>query len=311
MTATPAIVSWGIATVLAVTLAGCGLGAGHTPTAVTLTVTRDFGSRVLTHRGAPRVRGQETVMSLLMRNYGVSTRYGGKFVQSIDGLTGGQESGAPVDWFYFDNGVQASKGAADTVVHPGDAIWWDRHDWSQTEDVPAVVGSFPQPFLTGITGKRLPVRIECDDVGGTACQAVAAHLRGIGVPAAIAGLGVTGGPLTLRVLVGPWSRIGGDAGAREIQAGPRESGIYARFSSDGRSLTALDQRGRALAPMSGDTGLVAATRNAEDAPVWLITGTDARGVELAAEGLRADVLHDRFAAAFHAGAVISLPQVSG
>src|ERR1700727_705833 len=139
-------------------LAGCGIGAGKAPTSVHLLVTSGFGASVLRSSSAPHVSGQQTVMSLLMRNAHVQTRYGGGFVQSIDGLAGGHQGSEPVDWFYFVNGIEASKGAASTNVNPGDSIWWDRHDWSQTETVPAVVGSFPQPFLNGIAGKRLPVR---------------------------------------------------------------------------------------------------------------------------------------------------------
>lgn len=89
----------------AAALVGCGLGAGPAPTAVQLLVTRDFGGHVLHQTGAPKVSGQETVMSLLMRNYQVGTRYSGGFVQSIDGLSGGQEASRPVDWFYYVNGV--------------------------------------------------------------------------------------------------------------------------------------------------------------------------------------------------------------
>ena len=44
-------------------LAGCGLGPGSTPKDVRLTVTRDFGARVLYGTRAPKVVGQETVMS--------------------------------------------------------------------------------------------------------------------------------------------------------------------------------------------------------------------------------------------------------
>ncbi len=151
-------------------LSGCGLGAGPAPRAVSLLVTTGFGDRVLHEAGHPRTAGQETVMSLLLRNYAVSTRFGGGFVQAIDGLSGGQQGGAPIDWFYYVNGVQAAKGAAATNVHPGDHIWWDLHDWSQTEDVPAVVGSFPEPFLNGLDGKRLPVRVECAKADAPAAQ---------------------------------------------------------------------------------------------------------------------------------------------
>jgi hypothetical protein len=144
-----------------VVLAGCGLGAGSTPSGVKLLVTSEFGARVLPASHPLEVKGQETAMSLLVRNYPVVTSDGGGFVQSVDKLSGGQVAGQPVAWFYYVNGVEATKGAAATNVHSGDRIWWDRHDWSQTEGVPAVVGSFPEPFLNGVEGKRLPVRVEC------------------------------------------------------------------------------------------------------------------------------------------------------
>ena len=152
------------AATVAAALAGCGLGAGPAPGGVHLTVTRDFGAHVLGETAAPQVKGAETVMSLLVRNNTdkVTTKYGGGFVQSIAGQSGGQEAGGdPLDWFYYVNGIEAPKGAAATNVHPGDHIWWDLHDWSQTDDVPAVVGSYPEPFLNGTEGKRLPVRVEC------------------------------------------------------------------------------------------------------------------------------------------------------
>jgi len=294
----------------AVLLTGCGLGAGPAPSAVQLTVTRDFGETIINRSGALKVKGQETVMSLLMRNYTVATRYGGGFVQSIDGVSG-QPGATPLDWFYYVNGVQAGLGAAASDVHPGDHIWWDRHDWSQTEDIPAVVGSFPEPFLNGIGGKRYPVRVECSKVGAYACNTVSGRLAAAGVPAAIAGLGSGAEPLTLRVIVGPWSQIGGDLGAQGIQRGPRASGVYATFSPDASTLTPLDQDGRRLPALGAGTGLIAATRNGEDAPVWVITGTDGHGVELAARDFSQPDLEDHFAVALVPGRVLALPEARG
>src|SRR5579862_3065766 len=187
---TPRVLGVGAAVALLVAaLAGCGLGAGPAPSAITLTVTRDFGVHAVRMASPPRVHGQETVMSLLMRNATVATRYGGGFVQSVDGSSGGSTGGQPSDWFYYVNGVEAPQGAASTNVHPGDHIWWDLHDWSQSDSVPAVVGSYPEPFLNGIGGKRLPVRIECATVSSVPCQMVSSRLRALGVPAAIAAIG--------------------------------------------------------------------------------------------------------------------------
>jgi hypothetical protein len=301
----------GLATALVLPLAaGCGLGAGPAPSAVQLTVTRGFGVKVLLSWKAPHVRGQETVMSLLTRNATVSTRYGGGFVQSINGTSGGQEQGQPVDWFYYVNGVEASKGAAATNVHPGDHIWWDRHDWSQTDDVPAVVGSFPEPFLNGVDGKRLPVRVECAIVAGYACRTVTARLRALGVPAAVAAMGSGGEPQTLRVVVAPWTEVKGDPSVQGIERGPRASGVYARFSADGRTLTLLDQNGRPARALAAGAGLIAATRKAEDAPVWVVTGTDAAGMERAAGAFKETTLHDRFALAVTELGVVEVPRVS-
>jgi hypothetical protein len=191
-------------------------------------------------------------MSLLMRNATVQTRYGGGFVESIDGLSGGREAGRPVDWFYYVNGMQAAKGAAETDVRPGDRVWWDLHDWSQTEEVPAVVGSFPEPFVHGLEGRRLPVRLECADLEADPCRTVAARLRAAGAILGLAGIGPSGGaPNTLRVLVGTWPQVRGDPGAQSIEQGPRTSGVYARISGAGRTLALLDGQGATVRTLSG------------------------------------------------------------
>lgn len=299
--------------VIAALLCGCGLGAGPAPGGVRLTVTREFGSRQVKPRDGLHVRGQETIMSLLMRNFTVGTRYGGGFVESIDGHSGGSAGGEPIDWFYYVNGVEAAQGAAQTTVHRGDVIWWDLHDWSQAQEVPAVVGSFPEPFLHGVEGKRLPVRLECAQIQGAACRAVEKRLSAIGVPAAIAPLGPAGEvPDTLRVLVGPWSAVRRAPAAQQLEQGPGVSGVYARPQAAGASLQLLDQRGRAARTLGAGAGLIAATRYSGEQPVWVVSGTDGSGVQRAAKAFDRSALADRFAVALEpAGAVIPLPVRSG
>ena len=296
----------------AVSVAGCGLGAGRAPSSVHLLVTRDFGATAIRSWSAPRVSGAETVMSLLMRNASVSTRYGGGFVESIDGLSGGESRGQPVDWFYYVNGVEAPKGAASTNVQPGDHIWWDRHNWSQTDNVPAVVGSFPEPFLNGLGGKRLPVLVECADAASSVCGAVSVQLRTLGVPSARAALGSAGSAAkTLRVVVAPWTQARGDPTLRGIELGPRASGVYARFSANGTSLTLLDQNGHTVRTLGAGSGLLAATRNGENAPVWVVSGTDFAGVTLAARAFDGATLQSHFAVAVSAAGAQPLPAAPG
>src|ERR1043166_6179641 len=65
-------------------------------------------------------------------------------------------------------------------VCSSDLIWWDHHDWSATMRVPAVVGSFPEPFSSGIGGRRLPVRIVCLQAEA-ACDEVETRLHDAGI----------------------------------------------------------------------------------------------------------------------------------
>jgi hypothetical protein len=46
-------------------------------------------------------------LRLLQRSADVDTRYGGGFVGSIEGRSGGRQDGRPVDWFFYVNGVES------------------------------------------------------------------------------------------------------------------------------------------------------------------------------------------------------------
>jgi hypothetical protein len=302
---------YGLVVLAALALAGCGLGPGPTPGGVRLAVSEGFGARVLGTSGAPRIEGQETVMSLLMRNYKVTTRYGGGFVESVDGRSGGTTGGEPSDWFYYVNGVEAPKGAAETNVQAGDRIWWDLHDWGQTDEIPAVVGSYPEPFVNGIEGKRYPLREECAEPSGAACVTVRKRLSALGVPVALAAVSSEEEQLTLRVVVGPYSALGGSPSVRDLDLGPRHSGVYARFSGNGATLTLLNGAGHAVRTLGAGAGLVAATRYGEQAPVWLVTGTNTAGANLAADALGESALRNRFALALEpSGAARPVPAES-
>ena len=289
---------------LAAVAAGCGVGAGAAPDDVRLTVTDSFGVRTLIERQSPNIRGDDTVMRLLQRNAKVETKYGGGFVQAIDGLAGGRSGGRPVDWFYFVNGVLAEKGAASTDVRAGDRVWWDRHDWGVTNKVPAVVGSFPEPFRHGYEGDRLPTRIECEQAVEDACDVIVEKLKQLGIVAGKAAPGTSGGE-SLRIAVGVWDDLRDDTALRQIERGPQASGVYGRFE-DGQ-LVALDARGRVARRLGPGTGLVVATRYRESTPVWAVTGTDAEGVREAARAFDESVLAEKFALAVSDGLPVPLP----
>ena len=101
-----------------------------------MTVSQDFGETRMAPTSSQQAREGETVMRLLQRTFDVQTRFGGNFVQEIDGVSGGREDGRRVDWFYYVNGIEASEGAGERKLYPGDRVWWDHHDWEDGDARP-------------------------------------------------------------------------------------------------------------------------------------------------------------------------------
>jgi Domain of unknown function (DUF4430) len=296
-----------LSTGLALGLAGCGFGPGQaeqTPTE--LHVTRDFGQKEL---GLPATRDElrpsDTVMRFLAAEHNITTRFGGGFVQSIDGLQGNRD--AEHDWFFYVNGSESSKGAAEYELNPSDVVQWDYHRWTATQHIPAIVGAFPEPFVHGLEGRRLPTRVECSDADDRACDAVLDALGRHDVPTSSSTLGAAPGEHSLRVIVGPWDELKATFPAERIQRGPSASGVFARFSDDG-DLTLLDGTGEPSREAPEGSGLVAATELEGEGPVWLITGKDDAAVERAAAALDEDKLRNRFAVAATPTGIVPLPE---
>jgi Domain of unknown function (DUF4430) len=294
---------------LALGLAGCGLGAGDAPSGGTeLTVSRNFGVQRLGDSKQKTIPAGETVMRLLQRKFRVDTRYGGGFVQSIDGVAGGRSGGRPVDWFFYVNGIEAAQGAAARRVAAGDRVWWDHHDWGAAMSVPAVVGSFPEPFRSGANGQRVPVRIDCGQSSQRECRSVQTRLESAGVK--VGGMSTIGSQAekgVLRLLVGRWTEVRGDPAARRVEGGPKVSGVYARPSAKGDRFALLDSRGVPVRTLGAGTGLVAATRFLDQQPTWVVTGTDSAGVAAAAAALEESRLRNHFAVAIENGRDVPLP----
>jgi hypothetical protein len=295
-----------VATALAIaTVSGCGLGAGHGTSDVTLNVTKNFGDARVGSVTEQHVPGSETVMRILQRSFHVTTRYGGGFVESIEGLSGGSSRR---DWFYYVNGIQASLGAAGTGVHRGDQIWWDLHDWSATDTIPAVVGSFPEPFVHGAGGKRLPTTIACGDNVDAACQHVASVLGADGVPVSTELIGTGSGTDSLAIEVASWNELSDQLVGTVIEHGPSASGVYAKFAGPGgHSLQLLDPHGKVVQTLGAGAGLIAATAQGSAEPTWLVTGTDAAGVAAAAKAFSASRLRDHFALAVNGDTDLPVP----
>jgi hypothetical protein len=298
------------ATLLAAMLGGCSIGAGSSGSgAAKLTVTRDFGAKALLRASEARVPAGETVMRFLQRRAKVETRYGGRFVNGINRVRSGQIKGERADWFYYVNGIEAGVSAAERVVEAGDSVWWDYHDWAGAMRIPAVVGSFPEPFLHGSEGKRFPIRIDCADAARPVCRELAGRLEQAGIDASSTALGAPGGKQLLRFVVGEWGDVRRDAAARQIEGGPKRSGVFAQFGArrGGYELDLMNALGQVSRRVPAGGGLVAATRFQEQQPTWVIAGADRTGLERAAKLVDQGSLRDRFALAATESGSVSLP----
>lgn len=296
-----------VALALALAAVGCGLGPGKASTGgVQLRVTRDFGQREL---GAPahlaKLRDSDTVMRFVQANRKVTTRFGGGFVQSIDGVQG--NSAAEHDWFYFVNGSEASVGAADNKLFPGDVVQWDYRDWHATQHVPAIVGAYPQPFVHGMKGKRLPTRVECEDEQSKACTRVGDSLAAFGANVTSAPLGSPSTTFALRVIVAKFSTVSRIRAITALESGPATTGVYARFNSAGTGLSLLDASGATARAAPPGTGLLAATQPQAQAITWVVTGVDDAGVLRAAAALDPAKLRDAYAVAATPTGIVKLP----
>jgi hypothetical protein len=241
------------------------LPAAGQPSA-SVAVTDDFGARAV---AGGRVAPGQTAMTALRTVATVATADGGRFVSGIDGLSGNQSTR---DWFFFVNGIQSDVGATDVTLHAGDRLWWDRRSYTAAHamNVPAVVGSYPEPFVHGSGGRR-PARV---DVSGS--PALARSLAREGAP-------VASGPSPWRVLVAAGGRL------------PQSPLVQIQ------GMRVLVDDGRRLAARPGAAAGVWAVR--QDAGFTLvIAGIDASAARRAADALARDpgLLAGTYAAALDA-----------
>jgi hypothetical protein len=127
---------------LALVLAGCG-GTGRAQGTATLWVTRDRGAHVMFSGTVPA--GSDGIRTV-ERKLEVTTRYGGRYLQSVNGLAGSLSR--QQDWFFYVNGIEGDRSAAEVRIRRGDVLWWDYRSWTpSTMHIRVVAGAYPHPFI--------------------------------------------------------------------------------------------------------------------------------------------------------------------
>ena len=212
---------------LALALGGCGGGNDAGKSTAHLWVTRDDGATVILTADVP---AGLTPLQALEREADVKTRYGGRFVQAVNGISG--SLGGRRDWFYFLNGIEPDVGAAEVTLRPGDIAWWDYRSWAGPDsEQRAVVGAFPEPFVHGWAGKRRPAAVRAPASLAPEARAFERLLRG----------GSGGAPNVFRLRVDPAVR-----GATLTASRGPSNGSPVTFTLSG-SLPAVRAAAQALA----------------------------------------------------------------
>lgn len=233
-----------------------------------------------------------SAMAALMKVAEVETKYGGGFVNTINGVqsrfTGSQ--GMKADWFIYINGIQANMGALNYKLHDGDIQHWDFHNWSFHHRIPAIIGDFPEPFLHGYGGKTKPTIIAYTDNLKEDAENLEHSLVRLGSNVDSKRYGEL--PNNEKesyniILLGTMD----SEPISELNQVWNRLGFFAYFK-DGNIIT-LNEEGEIAAEYGAGTGLIQATQSPWNPKgtgvcenvVWLVSGTDETGVKGAIDAL--------------------------
>lgn len=299
-------------------LTGCAteLTAGSKEEITTrIVVTQDFGREPMLDETI-EVPSGTSAMQAIKEVAAVETAYGGGFVKAIDGTRSEFEGGTKYDWLFYINGISSNKGAGGYTLHNGDVQHWDLHDWSFRTFIPAIVGSFPEPFLNGFGGQKRQTVVLYSDPYAEDAEALRDKLTSLGVKDVsdcnASTLSEHDKQNSNLILVGTME----DELVSELNVVWDRLGFFLHFEDS--ATVSYAANGEPAAVYGAGCGLVQATQNpwnpkgtgACENVVWMVSGTDAAGVKGAVDALvnRTDEIEHAFAVVTANGDIIKVPQ---
>lgn len=272
-------------------------------------VTRDFGSQEILDKSVSIEEG-ESALAALRGVANVKTKYGGGFVSGINGVVSKYPE-TKKDWFYYVNGVLANVGAGSYELRVGDVELWDFHSWGFYARIPAIVGCFPQPFLSGYGGKVHPTVVVYQDDFKRDAERLKSTLVEEGVEDVSIQKHISSSEKEKvnLILVGtPDFEMIDELNSSNL----RKLGLFAKFKKGEAVL--FDSQGEKTRVKS--CGVIQATKNPWGSKgtwgnkvVWMVSGTSKSRVEDAVDVLteRTERIQQAFAVAIIDGEVVKLP----
>ncbi len=289
--------------------------AGDTENTATVVVTRDFGRELVLEQKI-EIEADTSAMAALQMVADVETKYGGGYVGAINGISSESgEADKKKDWFFYVNGIASNLGARDYILQNGDVEHWDFRDWSYQQFIPAIIGDFPQPFLSGYLDKKKSTLVVYEPAFSTGAEALAAMMQEYGIAEVSA---IRSDLLAdeakensnLIIIAARENPL-----ISELNKVHKKLGFFVYLEPDG--LTVLDAEGNPSIKPGESCGLIQATQNpwnpggvgSGESVVWIVTGFDDDGVKRAVAALleNQDSLRHAFAAVIDKGQVVKIP----
>ena len=231
---------------------------------VSLVVSKDFSSPKEFNTS---FETDDSVMDLLKSKTTVETSYSGAFVTSINEIP---EKGAKGrDWFYYVNGIQAQVGALAYNIQAHDHVWWDYHSWKNGEFISAVIGAYPQPFLSGYAGNKKPTVIRASNAVNNKAMELLASLSSFGVQKAT----LTGfkkmdfSEFEFQIIIGQWQELSKYPLVEKLYKARNKVGFVVELSDAGEVVYNNNTYKNAAVVLALNSAFQAN-------PIWIITGSN-------------------------------------
>ncbi len=280
---------------------------------IRLWITRDYGQEAILQQAAILEPGS-TLMDLMQAKCTLKTKYGGGFIDSINGLKSSAAllSGGREDWFYYVIGIWHDVGGLDYSLNGGETIWWDYHVWQGGSTNSAVIGSYPEPFLNGYQGQVRPTTIMCpaDSLEAGSSLEKALKARGVKqIEVMELQEEVLNNPPGPILVLGEWASLEPVDYLDKLNQAYQRNGMGIHFNEN--SMQIFNSQGKVAMNLEEGAGVIVATGKGlgDSCPLWLVSGTDSSGFTQALELLsnRPEALLGKYGLAINGEETISLP----
>ena len=217
------------------------------------------------------------VLQILNEHVTVKTKFGGAFVSSLSGFDKEFKEREGAQWFYYVNGIMSPVGAVEYHPTESDHIWWDCHGWGGDRFLGAVVGAYPEPFVSGYGGKVSPTVVWAAQGFEAEAQALTKTLSGFGVTTAKVSSLTRDSSFdienSISICIGPWAKLEENNSLADMFKNGNKLGIF--FTAEDGKIIPLNWNG-GRGNFLEKAGIIFAAKSAFQGvnPVWFITGTD-------------------------------------